>query len=183
MNLVQPIRDKKKIDLMKILLRERSEKYLMLFDFGINSGLRISDILKLKVEDVEGVDHITVKEKKTGKQKRFLINRKFRKEVETYIRTMKLGSGDYLFPSRKGENKPISRVQAYRVLSECGKQADIEEVGTHTLRKTFGYWYYQKYHDVAMLQNIFNHSAPSVTLRYIGITDEMKDKTLEDFYL
>jgi hypothetical protein len=51
------------------------------------------------------------------------------------------------------------------------------------MRKTFGYWYYKQYKDMAILQDIFNHSAPSVTLRYIGINDDVKDDTLKDFFL
>ena len=93
-----------------------------------------------------------------------------------------MNNEDYLFTSRKG-TKPITRVQAYRILNEVADKLDVAEVGTHTLRKTFGYWHYQQYKDVAILQDIFNHSSPSVTLRYIGITDDIKDKTIEGFYL
>jgi integrase len=88
-----------------------------------------------------------------------------------------------LIQSRKGDNKPISRIQAYRVLNEVAEQLGLEEVGTHTMRKTFGYHHYKKNHDVAILQDIFNHSAPSITLRYIGITDDEKDNSLKDFDL
>ncbi|MFL0366188.1 site-specific integrase, partial [Pseudobacillus sp. 179-B 2D1 NHS] len=51
------------------------------------------------------------------------------------------------------------------------------------MRKTFGYHFYQRTKDVAMLQQIFGHSSPSITLRYIGINDEMVDRVLEDFSL
>ena len=66
-----------------------------------------------------------------------------------------MNDDDYLFPSRKGD-KPITRVQAYRILNDVAEKLGIEEVGTHTLRKTFGYWHYQQYKDVAILQDIFN---------------------------
>lgn len=58
-----------------------------------------------------------------------------------------------------------------------------ERLGIHTLRKTFGYWHYRQNKDVALLQVLFNHSAPSVTLKYIGINQDMMDKTIQDFYL
>ena len=74
-------------------------------------------------------------------------------------------------------------LQAYRVLNEVAEQIGIDEVGTHTMRKTFGYHHYKQNKDVAILQDIFNHSAPSITLRYIGITDDIKDDTLKDFDL
>lgn len=181
MNVVQPIRDKNKIEDMKIELLKSSYKNYMLFIIGINTGLRISDILNLKIYDVRDRTHIIIKEKKTGKEKRFLINSQLRKDIEKFISRM--DNEEYLFQSRKGINRPISRVQAYRVLNKAANKVGISEVGTHTLRKTFGYWHYQIYKDIAILQDIFNHSAPSITLRYIGINQDIKDKTIEDFYL
>ena len=179
MEVVQPIRSKETIAQFKNILLHKSYRDYILFVIGINTGLRISDILQLKVGDVKG-SHIVITEKKTNKHKRFYINGQLRKELSKYIKGM--NDNDYLFPSRKG-NKPITRVQAYRILNDVAEKLGIDEVGTHTLRKTFGYWHYQQYKDVAILQDIFNHSSPSVTLRYIGITDDIKDKTIEGFYL
>jgi integrase len=90
---------------------------------------------------------------------------------------------EYLFQSRKGDNKPISRVQAYRVLKKAGKEIGQQKVGTHTLRKTFGYHHYKKNKDVALLQRIFNHSSPSITLDYIGITQDEINESTEGFDL
>lgn len=181
MELVQPIRDKAKIQEVKDILKSQSMRDYMLFVIGINTGLRISDILNLKVSDVKDKTHIIIKEQKTGKNKRFLINSSLKKEINAYIKEM--NDDDYLFQSRKGDNKPLTRVQAYRILNNAASQVGLDEIGTHTLRKTFGYWHYKQYKDVAILQDIFNHSAPSVTLRYIGINDDIKDKTIENFYL
>ncbi len=181
MKIVQPIRDKNKIEDMKTELLKLGYKNYILFIVGINTGLRISDILNLKVYDVVDKSHITIKEKKTGKEKRFLINSQLRKDIEKFIYGM--SNEEYIFQSRKGKNRPISRVQAYRILNKAATKVGITDVGTHTLRKTFGYWHYQIYKDVAILQDIFNHSAPSITLRYIGINQDIKDKTIEDFYL
>lgn len=181
MDLVQPIRDKKVIEQFKNELLKNGLRDYMMFVIGINTGLRISDILNLKVVDVKDKTHITITEKKTTKNKRFLINSKLREEIDKYIDGM--SEDEYLFQSRKGNNKPLTRVQAYRILNNVADKLGVEEVGTHTLRKTFGYWHYKQHKDVAILQDIFNHSAPSITLRYIGINDDIKDKTIEDFYL
>ncbi len=181
MKIVQPIREQNKIEEMKNELLKSGYKNYLLFVVGINTGLRISDILALQVYDVRNRTHITIKEKKTGKEKRFLINNHLRDDFEKYIYNMK--DNEYLFQSRKGKNRPISRVQAYRILNKAAVAIGLNEVGTHTLRKTFGYWHYQVYKDVAILQDIFNHSSPSITLRYIGINQDIKDKTIEDFYL
>lgn len=181
MELVQPIRDKNKIEGMKVTLAKNGTRDYILLVLGINTGLRISDILNLKVSDVKDRTHIVIKEQKTEKNKRFLINTMLRQEIDKYIEGM--GENDYLFKSREGVNKPITRVQAYRILNSAGAKVGLTEIGTHTLRKTFGYWHYKQYKDVAILQDIFNHSAPSVTLRYIGINDDIKDETIVNFYL
>lgn len=94
-----------------------------------------------------------------------------------------MNDDDFLFRSREGENKPISRVRAYQLLTDAAKKVGLDEIGTHTLRKTFGYWHYKQHKDIALLQELFNHSAPSVTLRYIGINQDTMDASLQDFYL
>jgi len=181
MEFVQPIREKSKIDEMKRELLKNGTRDYMLFIFGINTGLRISDILNLKVDDVRDREHLLLKEQKTDKTKRIKINQALKQELDDYIKDM--DNNQYLFISRNGENKPISRIQAYRILNNAADKIGIEEIGTHTLRKTFGYHFYQKTKDVALLQELFNHSAPSVTLRYIGINQDMMDKSIDDFSL
>lgn len=181
MEFVQPIREKGKIKAMKQVLLKHGRRNYMMFVIGINTGLRISDILQLKAADVRNKTHITIREIKTGKPRKFLINDALRQELDQYIQDM--NDWQYLFTSRKGNNKPISRVQAYRILNDAAASIGLEEVGTHTLRKTFGYWHYKQYKDVAVLQDIFNHTAPLITLRYIGINQDIKDQTISEFHL
>jgi integrase len=178
---VQPIRNADDIRRLKERLLSVGGKYYLMFVIGINTGLRVSDILNLTVGDVRDKTHVMICEKKTGKRKRFMINEKLRNEIDGYIS----GVGDmvYLVKSRKGLNRPINRCQAYKVLNDAAKSLGISEVGTHTMRKTFGYWHYKQHKDVAILQDIFNHSAPSITLKYIGIDDDVKDSTLKNFFL
>ncbi|MBG9590190.1 site-specific integrase [Cytobacillus firmus] len=173
MNLVQPIRDLEKIQEVATILKKRSFRDYFLFVMGTQTGLRISDLLKLRVQDVRNRTHVSIIEKKTKKPKRFLLSPSVRVIINDYIEEMK--DDDYLFQSRKGSNQPILRQRAYAILT------GLEEIGTHTLRKTFGYHFYQRKKDVAMLQQLFNHSAPSITLKYIGITQDLQDKALEDF--
>lgn len=181
MKSVQPIRDIEKVQAMKNELLKTGYRNFMLFNIGINTGLRVSDILMLKVSDVKDKRHIMIKEKKTAKNKRFLINLNLKIDLDKYI--MGMMEDEFLFKSQKGYNQPITRVQAYRILNEAAKKVGLTEVGTHTMRKTFGYFHYNQFKDIAILQDIFNHSSPSITLRYIGINDDMKDKTIENFYL
>lgn len=184
MKIVQPIRDKNKIEEMKIELRKKGTRDYLLFVTGINTGLRISDIIKLRVLDVLNEDrtvksHITIIEQKTSKRKKFKINATLVVEFLEYTKNMKMT--DYLFVSRKGNNNHITRVQAYRILNEVALRIGLEEIGTHTLRKTFGYWFYKKTKDIAMLQKLFNHSSPSITLAYIGIEQDEIDEAYEEF--
>lgn len=181
MQFVEPIRDKEKIELVKSILKKSGMRDYLLFLLGINSGLRISDILSLKVSDILNKQYIDIKEQKTSKNRKFPITDSFRSPLKEYI-TGKLPE-DWLFLSQRG-NRAITRVQAYRIISNaCEKAGITERIGTHTLRKTFGYHFYKKTKDIGLLQNIFNHSAPSVTLRYIGINQDIIDKNLNAFGL
>ncbi|CAM4053500.1 site-specific integrase [Paenibacillus alkaliterrae] len=152
-----------------------------MFFMGINSGLRISDILPLRVCEVKEATHLKVREKKTGNTRRILMTDTLRNEIQKYCLT--LGDSDYLFPSRNGD-KPISRVQAWNIINAAARDAGIQDsIGTHSMRKTFGYHFYQKHKDLAILQQIFGHSSQSVTIRYIGITDDMIDQAMQSFSL
>ena len=180
-NRVEPIRDPEKIREMKEYLLHKSYRDYFLFVFGINSGLRISDILPLRVMDVKYTEHLNIREKKTKNIRKIKMTSSLKSEIEKYIKYK--ADSDYLFPSRKG-NRPIGREAAWRIINEAARAVEIEgSIGTHTLRKTFGYHFYQQYKDVAMLQEILGHSSPSITLRYIGINDDMVDKALDGFAL
>ena len=182
MKYVQPIRDKNKIEEIKSYLKQNGSRDLLLFTMGINTGLRISDLLKLRVIDVRNKSHVEIKEQKTAKTKRFPLLGNLQSMIEEYARGRL--DNEYLFRSREGANKPITRVMAYLIINEaCHKAEIIDSIGTHTLRKTFGYHHYQQFHDVAILQYLLNHSSPSITLRYIGITQDNVENTLQQFEL
>jgi integrase len=176
MKLVQPIREPEKLDEIKQKLKGKSDRNYMMFVIGIYTGLRISDIRLLKVKDVKK-EHLKLIEKKTGKEKRILIIPILKRELAWY--TNGKSEEEYLLKSRKGE-KPITRIRAYQILREIAKDCGIDEVGTHTLRKTFGYHFYQQFKDIATLMDIFNHSSESITRRYIGITQDIKDKKMRN---
>lgn len=172
MEIVQPLRDKRQIAKMKEALSGRNK---LLFILGINSGLRISDILTLKVGDLRGKQSLTLREEKTGKSKTFRYNAAILDAAQTLI-PADASETDYVFQSRKGDNRPLTRVQAYRILNDAAARIGITEaIGCHTLRKTFGYHAYKTGVDLALLQSIFNHSSQAVTLRYIGITQDAID--------
>lgn len=177
---VQPIRDKQLLEDMKWSLKKWcGERDYILFLIGINTGLRVGDLLKLKASDVKRKRKIIIQEGKTKKPRSINLTNIY-EEVQAYIVQ---NDSQWLFPSRKGD-KPISPTQAYRQLNKAAKMVDIEDgIGTHTMRKTFGYWFYKQTRDVAKLQAILNHSHPEITLRYIGITDEEIENDLNHFVL
>ncbi|WP_020059114.1 site-specific integrase [Bacillus sp. 123MFChir2] len=178
MNFVQPIRDPEKIQQIKEYLKEKSERNYILFVVGVNTGLRISDILKLKIGDLKG-SHISMREMKTGKQKRIQITAALRRELKWFIEERE--DHEYLIKSRQGSNRPIGRSMAYKILSSTAAEFGLDEIGTHTLRKTFGYHMYMQTKNIALLMEIFNHSSEKVTLRYIGVNQDAMDRAMTKF--
>ncbi|HHK5534043.1 TPA: tyrosine-type recombinase/integrase, partial [Bacillus mobilis] len=89
--------------------------------------------------------------------------------------------GEYLLRSRKGKNRPIGRSMAYKILKSTAAEFGLNEIGTHTLRKTYGYHMYMQTKNIALLMEIFNHSSEKVTLRYIGINQDVMDKAMSRF--
>ena len=178
LNTVEPIRDFDLIlDMQDYLKGKKNQRDYVLFMFGLYSGLRISDILPLKVRDVRGATHLYMREKKTGKEKRLIINDDLKKAINEYIKGKK--DYEYLFKSNKG-NRPITRERAWQILNNLADFFEYKHpIGCHTLRKTFGYWMYQKNKDVATLMDIFNHSSESVTKRYIGVTQDSNEERMK----
>lgn len=159
-------------------------KYSVIFQIGLYSGLRVSDIVSLNIDDVENKTSIEIIERKTGKLKKFPLNEKTQKIIKDYLLIRKQQwSYDEFRPLFIGKmHARLDRSQVYRMITkacyECGLKGNY---GTHTMRKTFGYHHYQQFKDVALLQKIFNHSAPSITLRYIGIEQEELDNAYRQF--
>lgn len=181
MNTVEPIRDVLKIQEMKeALVYYGSERDVFLFTLGINCGLRVSDMLNLKKKDIKNYA-IGLREQKTRKQKHIPLYH-IKENIDRYIQFLE--DEDYLFKSNKldiqGQNRPISRVQAYRILNHSAKAIGLNEIGTHSMRKTFGYHYYKKTKDIALLMELFNHSSQSVTLKYIGINQDMINNSISN---
>ncbi|OMC72998.1 site-specific integrase [Paenibacillus odorifer] len=184
MKFVQPIRDPVKLTSIQKYLRNQNHRNYILFQIGINTGFRISDILPIKVADVKGT-HITIREQKTGKEKKVLIRKTLRKDLDAYISGK--SDDEYLFPSRnkKGSRKPhpISRSMAYKIVRDAAAEFGLTEIGTHSMRKTFGHNFYTKKRDIVLLMDLFNHTEEKVTLRYVGILQDTLDDALEDVEL
>ena len=179
---VEPIRKINDVNKVKTALEKQSKRNQLLFILGINTGLRISDILKLKVSDVKNKKYIIIQEQKTKKIRKIIISNTIKISLRQF--TEQKNSNEYLFKSRKGNNRPISRIQAYRIIHDACQKAEVKErIGTHTMRKTFGYHFYKQTKDIALLQNILNHSSPNVTLRYIGVNQDIIDNSLKQFML
>ena len=183
MEFVQPIRNLKQIETIKKLLKQQNLRDYCLFTVGINSGLRISDLLKLTVNDViengKIKNRIRLREKKTNKFKDFPLSDNAKSSIREYLKTRNYKPNEPLFLSRKNKGF-LLRQQAYKIINDVAKSIGIKDkIGTHTLRKTFGYHAYNNGYDITLIQKLFNHSTPAITLRYIGITQE----ELDDVYL
>lgn len=184
--MVNAIKDMKKLNALLIYLRGSSYRDFLLCSFQLNTGLRISDVVPVKVSDVmvskkRFKEHLAVHEVKTKKNKLIKINDELKSIIRDYVTVNDLELDDYLFKSKKfdenGQPRHITVTQAYRILKEAALAVGIDNFGTHSLRKTWGYFTYKaSSHNIGLLMDMFNHSAPSITLRYIGIDQDARDE-------
>ncbi|OMF37447.1 hypothetical protein BK133_05165 [Paenibacillus sp. FSL H8-0548] len=182
MKLVQPIRDQEVIDGIKAYLKLRSIRDFLLFCIGIYSGLRVSDLLSLRVWMVKGT-HVRIIEKKNIHDKTFIIHPSIREVLDAYIKGMQ--DNDFLFPSRQVKTKarlkkqPVHRSTAYRMLNNVSREFKLKDIGCHSLRKTWGYQLYkQDPENIALLMKMFGHSEMRITLDYICMTQDMMDDAI-----
>lgn len=178
---VEPLRSAEAIQNMREALRQTQfpKRNQLLFSLGINTGLRVGDLLKLRIEDVKGKSSVKISEGKTSKRRTVHLDAVMA-DIADYLEDQ--ADTGYLFPSER-TGKPISTVQAYRILKNAGEKCGYDYIGTHTMRKTFGYHYFQRTNDIVTLMVIFNHSSQNITKRYIGIEEDDIKNSLKDFRL
>lgn len=179
---VDPIIDLKNIKRIKRHLKNNYRDKL-LFIMGINSGLRVQDILALKVSDVKDVkigERITLVEKKTRKSNVLIINTEIRSALDEYLSHANLQEHHFLFKSRKGRNSPLTTYAVTMLVQQWCDELRIDgNYGAHTLRKTWCY-HQRKTFGVSweLLAKRLNHASPSITRRYLGIAPEEVEEIL-----
>jgi integrase len=174
-------------EIQSVLMHLGATRNHALFLLGIKSGFRVSELLSLKVCDVmqygKIIDRVTVSRKfmKGQKQSRTVaLHRDAKFILEQLIKVDQLDQGSYLFRSRKGENKPITRIQAWKVLTKAFALAKISgKVATHTMRKTFASRVYDKLgRDLVKTQHALGHSNISSTIKYLSFRQEEIDEAI-----
>ena len=173
MEYVDPIKDVEQINAIKSILQKHSQRDLLLFVLGINTGIKISHLLSLKVENVwDGTkmkEFLYITDETRDEMQTYYLNNRVKIALETYLAQANVKSSDYLFKSKKND-QPITRQQAYRIIHNAAVEAEVTgRIGTHTLRKTFGYHAYRKGIAISILMSIYHHHSPAETLRYLGI--------------
>lgn len=185
MGTTQPIRNLEELESLKnyYLTEHPNMRNYALIHTGVNTALRISDILALRWKDVYNFEwgrfqkYITINEKKTGKKACIAINRALKETFTLYMETLEERKPtDYLFEGRR-PGTPLCRSQAFRIIKNaCADLAISCEISCHSLRKTFGYHAYNAGVNPTMLMLIFNHSSFEITKRYLGIEQDDKDQ-------
>lgn len=183
MRKVEPIKDRDEVKRIKNTLSvdksERGKRVYLLFCIGIYTGLRISDLLSLRVSDLKGREAFTIRERKTGKVQDIEIPKELQIILDDELRDE---TGErFIFQSRerdqRGQSKPITARQALNDLKQVAIMCDIKTpFGCHSLRKTFGYAIYKNTGDLDLVAELFKHTSTAITRRYIGLRDEDKAK-------
>ncbi|MBA7533760.1 Tyrosine recombinase XerD [subsurface metagenome] len=192
MNFVEPIRNPNQIVKIKgNLYRKKNPRDFTLFTLAINTGLRISDILSLKVEDIKDrkgnlKDSLYILEQKTKKRRNIPLNKQAKEALGYYFKKTGIYDLDrYLFIGEKsGDNKPLTRVRAWQLINEWCRKVGIDfKVGGHTLRKTFGYHLRMQGISIERISDLLGHKSIRVTFAYIGINDDERKEVLSKFGL
>lgn len=184
MNFVEPIRDRKKIAQIKNLLRgQKRFRDLLLFVVGINTALRISDLLQLKIShfvDEQGriKRRFWISERKRGKRHEIVLNTSIRETLAEYLDAysgIEENENNYVFFStiKKDFSSPIKRGQAWKFITSICQEVGLSgNFGTHSLRKTWGYHARMSGVDLALIMHKLNHESIAYTKRYLGITND-----------
>ena len=166
MNWVAPIKDEETLEKFKAKLREMDDKYYIMFEIGVGTGLQLQEILKFKNKDIRGKDSIEANIGTKNIKRTFLIPSELKEIINQY--TEGKDPEAFLILGHASSPAALSREQAYRALKSAGKSMGLTSIGAQTMRKTFAWRYYKATGDIYYLQNLLNHASPSITYRYIG---------------
>lgn len=167
------------------LERDGEYKFCLLITIGVFTGLRISDLLQLKFSQFENSEILTVQEQKTKKTRRIKINPDL-KEILYRIkkRMVIIDTDQYIFMNRYG-TKSIDKSYVNVKLKEIVKRYNINiegNVSSHLFRKTLGNRVLRlnnySNESVILLMELFGHSSPSITKRYLGL----REREIHDVY-
>jgi integrase len=183
MNFVEPICDRKKSAQIKNLLRGQNRfRDLLLFVVGINTALRISDLLQLQISDFldeqkRVKSRFWIKKRKRDKRHEVVINSSVREALDEYLVAFPdIGDdgNNFVFFSSKANDYslPIKRGQAWKFITSICLEVGLSgNFGTHSLRKTWAYHARMSGVDLALITHKLNHES-AYTKRYLGITDD-----------
>ncbi|MBK5436656.1 tyrosine-type recombinase/integrase [Pseudomonas sp. TH32] len=182
MNIVEAVKtegEAKTISRKLTLNAKGNTLYADIWEFGINTALRISDLLTLTFVEVQG-DKLVIKEAKTGKSRQIDLNSGAKAIVAR--RRQAHPSHTFLFQvdSNRAKGKAVSRVSVANAFKDVGEEMSIR-LGTHSMRKTRGWLMYSNGKSIELICKVLNHSSPAVTMAYIGITQAEVDATYHEF--
>lgn len=186
MSQVQAITNVETHQLISHLLKMRySQQMSDIWNIGVNLALRISDLLAIKFINIQG-ERLIIKESKTGKLANIQLNPKALKIIERIHQEHP--QHVYLFQSYRNQQainrspRPLTSRSVAKAFTAIGEELNIK-LGTHSMRKTRGYFMYQKTKDLARVMNMLRHSSEKITLRYIGIEQESVDQDFIDLVI
>lgn len=173
---VDPIRKLRDVKAIKAILANKLRD-LALFTLGINTNLRASDLLRIKigmVRDLEPGDELVLNEKKTGKERRITLNKTVITALREYLDEVDSDDAAPLFQSQRGHDHPLTVPSVNRLVKQWCKSINLKgNYGSHSLRKTWGYHQRVTHKvDIPVLMECFNHSSQKQTLAYLGIQPE-----------
>lgn len=166
MNWVAPIKDEETLKAFKSELRKCGDKYYIMFEIGIGTGMQLLDILKMKIKDIKGKDELVAEIGVHNIPVIFKFSDEFKEIIDAYVKNK--DDDDVLVAGFEKSKSVVSREQVYRVFKNAGKEVGISSIGAQTMRKTFAWRYYKETGDISYLQTLFSHATPSITYRFIG---------------
>ena len=173
-------------------LADQAIIYADIWKVGVNTALRISDLLSLTMGHVRSLDPaqptLNVIEQKTGKLRKIVVNQTaldvMQRRLADYSDHVWLFQTDAVNRNRREPPKPINRRSVSRVFEQVGQKVAPKVVlGTHSMRKTRGYAMHKAGRSIESIAKVLNHSSPAVTMRYIGLVQQDIDESYMDFEL
>ncbi len=153
---------------------KKNERIATALVLEANLGLRIEDILNLRLADIisDGDRYrLNIIEQKTGKKRTFTVPLPLYQYIKLYTMEHNIKPHEKIFPVAE------RTVQQY--LAKVADYLRYENIGTHSFRKFYATdIYVNNNYNIVLVQQLLQHSSVATTQRYIGITSQMQEDAI-----
>jgi len=159
-----------KKEIINLINNIKNEKHKLMIKVIYGAGLRVNELVNLKVKDFDFENNYGwVRKGKGNKDRLFIIPGLLKQDLINYINENNLDKESWLFTSYNGH---ISTRTIQEIIKKACKKAKLnKKVHPHTLRHSYATHLVENGYDLTLIQSLLGHKSPETTMIYVHMAN------------